>query len=494
MRCVGLEKLIAWDPSRQRDLVMGMVAARILQPKSKLETTRWWQNTSLPNELGIADADEDDLYGALDWLLERQQRVEEKLARRHLTPAGLVLYDLSSTYMEGNKCQLAKRGYNRDGKRGKLQVNFGLVTDDEGRPVSIEVFEGNVVDSKTVLGQVKKIREQFNIDLVILVGDRGMITEAHIDNFKESFTDDGGGVEWITALKSGGIRQLKAEGSLQLGLFDEKNLFSFESPDYPGERLVACRNPELQKHRAKRRKELLDSTKAELDKVQAMVRKGRLSGKAEIGLRIGRVINKYKMAKHFKLTIERNSFHYRVRREQVVAEAALDGIYVVRTSLPSDVMPDADVVRCYKRLTRVERAFRSMKTVDLKVRPVYHHGSDRVRAHIFLCMLAYYVEWHLRRAWRTLLFDDETDDWLTRDPVAVSQPSDSAKTKANTKRTADGLPVHSFQSLLASLSSVVRNVCRRAKAVSGEPSFEMTTRPDAVQARALQLASTIPAV
>lgn len=490
MRRIGFDKLIAWEPSRQRDLVIGMVAARILQPKSKLETTRWWNNTSLPDELNIRGVDENDLYGALDWLLERQDRIEEKLARRHLTAAGLVLYDLSSTYMEGTKCPLAKRGYNRDGKRGKLQVNFGLVTDEDGRPVSVEVYEGNVVDSKTVPGQIEKIRKRFNIDLVIFVGDRGMITEAHIDQFKESFTEDGG-VEWITALKSGAIRGLKAEGSLQLGLFDEKNLFAFESPDYPGERLVACRNPELKKRRAKKRIELIDATKVELDKVQAMVRGGRLSGKAEIGLRVGRVINKYKVAKHFKLSIEGNSLHYRVHRDQVEAEAALDGIYIVRTSLPPDVMSAADVVHCYKRLTRVERAFRSMKTVDLKVRPVYHYGSDRVRAHIFLCMLAYYVEWHLRRAWATLLFDDETDTWLTRDPVAPAKPSDSAKKKASTKRTADGLPVHSFQSLLASLSSVVKNVCRRVEASASEPSFVMTTRPDAVQARALHLVSTI---
>jgi hypothetical protein len=492
MRRIGMDKLIAWEPSRERNLVMAMMAARILEPKSKLETTRWWSTTSLPDELSIGAADEDDLYEALDWLLARQERIEEKLARRHLTAAGLVLYDLSSTYMEGTKCPLAKHGYSRDGKRGKLQVNFGVVTDDEGRPVSVEVYEGNVADSKTVLGQVEKIRDRFNVDLAIFVGDRGMITEAHIDQFKESSTEDGGGVEWITALKSGAIRKLKTEGSLQLGLFDEKNLFSFKSPDYPGERLVACRNPELQKHRAKKRKELIEATKRELEKVQVMVRAGRLSGKAEIGLRVGRVINKYKVAKHFKVTIERASFRYRVARTQVAAEAALDGIYVVRTSLESEVMPDADVVRCYKRLTRVERAFRSMKTVDLKVRPIYHHLSDRVRAHIFLCMLAYYVEWHLRRSWASLLFDDETDTWLTRDAVAPAEPSESAKKKARTKRTADGLPVHSFQSLLSALSSVVKNHCRRAGAGPDEPSFVMTTRPDAVQARALDLAATIP--
>jgi transposase len=491
MRRLGMDKLIACEPSRERDLVLGMIAARILEPKSKMETTRWWHNTTLPTTLGVSDADEDELYDAMDWVLKRQERIEEKLARRHLKPAGLVLYDLTSTYMEGTHCPLAKRGYNRDKKPDKLQVNFGMLTDDEGCPVAVHVYEGNVADPKTVPDQVRALRKRFNIDLVIFVGDRGMITEAHIDSFKETHTSDAG-VEWVTALKSGAIRKLKAEGSLQLGLFDEKNLFTFSSPDYPGERLVACRNPELQKHRARKRQELIAATKRELEKVQEMVRGGRLSGKAEIGLRVGRVINKYKVAKHFKIEIEASSLHYRVRPERVAAEAALDGIYVVRTSVPSEVMESADVVRCYKRLTRVERAFRSMKTVDLRVRPIYHRLSDRVRAHIFVCMLAYYVEWHLRRAWASLLFDDEVDTSWMRDAVAKAEPSTSAKEKARTKLTADGLPVNSFQSLLASLSSVVKNECRREGASVSEPHFEMTTRPDAVQARARQLVETVP--
>ena len=354
----------------------------------------------------------------------------------------------------------------------------------------MHVYAGNVADPKTVPDQVRALRDRFNIDLITFIGDRGMVTEAHIDSFK-ALGSESGGVEWITALKSGAIRKLKAEGSLQLGLFDEKNLFAFSSPDYPGERLVACRNPELQKRRAHKRQELIAATKRELEKVQEMVSGGRLSGKAEIGLRVGRVVNKYKVAKHFGLTIEERGFHYRVRADRVAAEAALDGIYVVRTSLVAEVMPASDVVRCYKRLTRVERAFRSMKTVDLKVRPIYHRLSDRVRAHIFLCMLAYYVEWHLRRAWASLLFDDEIDSWLTRDPVAPAEPSPGAKQKARTKRTADGEVVHSFQSLLASLSSVVKNECRREGANAGEPCFEMTTRADTVQARALKLAETI---
>ena len=491
MRRLGMDKLIASESSRERDLVLGMIAARILEPTSKMETTRWWNSTTLPVELGIDDADEDELYGALDWLLGRQERIEAKLARRHLDPCGLVLYDLTSTYMEGKTCPLAKRGYNRDKKRDKLQVNFGMLTDDEGRPVAVSVYEGNTGDAKTVPDQVRALRERFNIDLVVFVGDRGMITESHIDSFKQTHTEEAG-VEWITALKSGAIQKLKARGSLQLGLFDEKNLFAFSSPDYPGERLVACRNPELQKHRARKRQDLLNATKRELDKIQDTVRGGRLSGKAEIGLRIGRGINKYKVAKHFKLEIEASSFRYRVRPETVAQEAALDGIYVVRTSVPAEMMESADIVRCYKRLTRVERAFRSMKTVDLHVRPVYHRLSDRVRAHIFLCMLAYYVEWHLRRAWAPLLFDDEVDSSWTRDAVAKAVVSTSAQKKKRTKRTADGLLVNSFQSLLASLSSIVRNECRRQGAASTEPLFEMTTRPDGTQTRALALIDTVP--
>ena len=491
MRRLGMDKLIASESSRERDLVLGMIASRILEPTSKMETTRWWHSTTLPVELGIGDADEDELYGALDWLLARQERIEAKLARRHLQPCGLVLYDLTSTYMEGKTCPLAKYGYNRDKKRDKLQVNFGLLTDGEGRPVAVSVYEGNTGDAKTVPDQVRALRERFNIDLVIFVGDRGMITEAHIDSFKETHTAEAG-VQWITALKSGAIQKLKAQGSLQLGLFDEKNLFAFSSPEYPDERLVACRNPELQKRRARKRQDLIASTRRELDKIQEAVRSGRLSGKAEIGLRTGRVINKYKVAKHFKVEIETSSFHYRVRAETVAQEAALDGIYVVRTSVPAEVMESAEVVRCYKRLTRVERAFRSMKTMDLHVRPVYHRLSDRVRAHIFLCMLAYYVEWHLRRAWAPLLFDDEVDSSWTRDAVAKAEISTSAQKKKRTKRTADGLIVNSFQSLLASLSSIVKNECRRRGAADTEPHFEMTTRPDPLQTRALALTDAVP--
>ncbi len=391
--------------------------------------------------------------------------------------------------MTGSTCSLAKRGYSRDGKKGTLQVNFGLLTDEQGRPIAVQVYEGNTGDPATVQDQVTKLREQFDIDLMVLVGDRGMLTQTRIDTFQES-----GGVEWITALKSGAIRKLKTAGHLQLDLFDERNLFEFTSPLYPDERLVACRNPELARRRAHKRKELLAATKKALDVIQRSVKSGRLVDPGKIGIRVGRVINKYKMAKHFTVEIEPNAFRYRVRQHSAKREAALDGIYVVRTSVPAEAIPAADAVRYYKRLTRVERAFRSIKTVDLLVRPIYHRHADRVRAHIFLCMLAYYVQWHMQQAWAPLIFADEVDDSNERDPVAPSQPSAHARRKASTKRADDGTPLHSFQSLLSSLATIVRNRCRRRGAEPDEPRFEMTTEPNKNQSRALNLLSTIPAM
>lgn len=481
IRRLGLDRLIDARKSRARSLVLSMIAARILSPASKLRTARSLENSSLAEELGVEDATEDDLYEAMDWLLERQGRIEKKLAKRHFESCGLVLYDLTSVWMEGESCPLACRGYSRDGKKDKLQINFGLLTDEDGRPVSVSVYEGRTADPATVQDQVRKLKDEFGIDLVVFVGDRGMLTQVQIDRFVEQ-----GGVEWITALKSGSIRKLKTEGRLQFGLFDDRNLFEFESKHYPGERLIACRNPDLATRRAQKRQSLIESTKAELDKVQGSVRAGRLAGRAEIGLRIGRVINKYKVAKHFKLEIEDDRFTYRVRADSVAAEAALDGLYIVRTSVPEDVISAEDAVRHYKRLGRVEKSFRSMKTVDLKVRPVFHRTADRVRAHIFLCMLAYYVEWHLRHAWRSLLFANETDLAATRDAVAKAEPTPESKRKARSKRTEDGLPVHSFASLLENLGTIVRNLCRRSGA-DDHQTFAMTTRPSPLQARALDL-------
>lgn len=346
-------------------------------------------------------------------------------------------------------------------------------------------YKGNTADPATVQDQVKKIKEDYGIDLVVFVGDRGMVTQTQIDQFIEQ-----DGVEWITALKSGSIRKLKAEGRLQLGLFDDKDLFEFKSKHYPGERLVACRNPELAKRRAKKRKSLIDATKVELDKIQNSVRKGRLAGKAEIGLRVGRVINKFKVAKHFKLKIETDRFTYRVRRDSVAAEAALDGIYIIRTSVSEDAFSAEDTVRHYKRLTRVEKSFRSMKTVDLMVRPIFHRTEDRVRAHIFLCMLAYYVEWHLRQVCAPLLFANEVETLDTRDPVGQAKPPPEARKKAKRKKTEDGLPVHSFRTLLDHLATIVTNHCHRPGAEMGE-TFTMTTQPDALQTRALDLLKTL---
>lgn len=485
-RNIGLDRLIATRRCKERDLVIAMIASRLAAPGSKLKTTRWIQTTSLAETLGVADASEDDLYQAMDWLVERQPAIEKRLAKRHLEDGGVVLYDLTSTWMEGSKCELAARGYSRDGKKGKPQVNFGMVTDEAGRPVSVSVYPGNTADPSTVQDQVTKLQEEYDLDLVVFVGDRGMVTQTRIDAFVEQ-----GGVEWISALKSGALRRLHVEGSLQLGLFDEKNLFEFESPQFPGERLVACRNAELAVRRAHKRQSLMDATKKELDGIQRSVSAGRLAGKAEIGLRIGRVINKYKVAKLFKLDIESASFHYRVRSERVAAEAGLDGIYIVRTSLSAEVMSAEDAVRHYKRLARVEKSFRSMKTVDLNVRPVYHYAERRVRAHIFLCMLAYYVEWHLRQAWSSLLFANEVDTSSTRDAVAAAQPPPEARRKAARKKNADGFTVHSFRSLMGHLSTIVQNHCRRTNAAETESGWVMTTQPDALCRRALELLKTV---
>ncbi|MCC7380706.1 MAG: IS1634 family transposase [Deltaproteobacteria bacterium] len=482
MRKLGFEALLSSRPCRERDIALAMIAARIIEPGSKLETTRAWKTTSLPTELGVADAEEDDLYDAMDWLLARQPDIEKKLAARHLKPGGLVLYDLTSTWVEGKACPLASSGYSRDGKRGKLQINFGLLTDDEGRPITTTVYAGNTADPSTVQEQVAKLKAEYKLDHVIFVGDRGMVTETQIDRFLVQ-----GGVEWITAVRSGGIQKLKSEGSLQLGLFDDRNLFEFASPSYPGERLVACRNPDLAEHRRKKRDSLIEATRADIEKIQLMIARGSLVDKAEIGLRVGRIIDKHNVAKHFKIEIKDRELHYRVRTDRVEREASIDGIYVIRTSVPADVVSADDAVRHYKRLTRVERAFRSLKTLSLHVRPIYHHTESRVRAHIFLCMLAYYVEWHMRRAWAPLLFTDEVDRSVTRDPVAAATPSRAARRKAATKKAADGSVLHSFSTLITHLSAIVRNHCRRKGATNAEPRFEMTTRPDPTHRRAIKL-------
>jgi transposase len=484
---VGFAALLSAKPCRERDLVLAMVGARIIAPHTKLATTRWWHTTTLAEEFGVVDADEDDLYAAMDWLRAHQNTIQKKLAARHLSQGGLVLYDLSSSYFEGSCCPLAKMGYNRDGKTGLLQVNYGLLTDARGCPVAVSVYEGNVTDSKTLMPEVKRLREDFGIERFVLVGDRGMISSKAIAELRE--TD---GVGWITALKSVSIRALVEQGHLQLGLFDEVNLVELSSPEYPGERLVACRNPELAKLRARKREELLAATARNLDKIKASVDAGRLLGCDKIGVRVGKVVNQYKVAKHFELTIEDNTFSFARKRDAILAEAALDGIYIIRTSVSAVQMDAPSCVRNYKSLAQVERAFRSLKTVDLKVRPIHHRKADRVRAHIFLCMLAYYVEWHMREAWRELMFAD-TDQAAkaTRDPVAPAKRSKAARAKAASHTLDDGTPAHSFSTLLADLAGIVRNTCRTPRAGSDAPTFQLFTKPTAKQHQALELLQQI---
>ena len=487
MQRLGLASLVASKPCRERERVLAMVASRILAPHTKLATTRWWHTTTLACDFGVADASEDDLYAAMDWLLARQDKIEKKLAARHLDAGGLVLYDLSSSYFEGSCCPLAKLGYSRDGKRGLLQVNYGLMTDARGCPVAVSVHEGNTIDSTTLLPAVQRVQKDFGIERLVMVGDRGMISSKAIDEMRA--TD---GLAWITALKSTSIRVLVEQGHLQLGLFDERNLIELSSPDYPGERLVACRNPQLAKLRAHKREALLAATEKSLAKIKAHVDAGKLAGADEIGLRVGKFINQYKVAKHFELAIGEHAFSFARRQDDIASEAALDGLYLIRTSVAAAQMDSADCVRNYKALANVERAFRSLKTLDLKVRPIHHRLADRVRAHIFLCMLAYYVEWHMREAWRELLFaDTEVQAKVTRDPVAPAKRSRKALAKVASHMLDDGSPAHSFSTLLAELATIVRNTCRTPHAGPNTPSFEVLTTPNAKQQRAFDLLGQI---
>ncbi len=619
MSRIGFERLINARPCRERDLVVAMVAARILEPGSKLATTRWWNNTTLPKVLGIEDADEEALYGAMDWLFERQDRIEKKLAGRHLQEDGLVLYDLSSSYFEGCCCPLAARGHNRDKKQGKLQINYGLLTDAEGRPVAISVFDGNTSDSKTLLPQVERVQQQFGIKKLVIVGDRGMISQTQIDRLKESPD-----INWITALKSGAIRKLINAQAIQLDLFDECNLFELIHPDYPDERLVACRNPALAERRTRKRLSLLQATskhlkeisellergklrgeekirkrvkkvlgqsemseyfvltfrdavfdfqlpdpasgaagllenftgrledlrskilkghllgvdkitrrlhtlckrfrltqqvsfdvqddgfevhfpdqesaiqgalttfQEELGQVHQLVEWGRYGGRDKIGIRLGKVIGKHKVGKHFLLDIQDTGFTFAIDEEKVTAEAALDGIYVIRTSTDKQRMSADEAVRNYKNLSQVERAFRTIKTIDLKVRPIHHYLDQRVRTHIFLCMLAYYVEWHMREAWRPLLFSDEDlEAKTTRDPVAPAERSQAAMEKIQTKRLEDGSEVHSFRTLIQSLSTIVMNIACVPGMKEKDATFEIITTPNETQRNALDLLKNI---
>ena len=487
MQRLGFASLLASKPCPDRDLVAAMVASRIICPATKLATTRLWHTSTLAHEFGVTDATEDDLYAAMDWLLAGQDRIQKKLAARHLQEDALVLYDLSSSYFEGSHCPLAKLGYSRDGKRGTLQVNYGLLTDGRGCPVAVSVHEGNTSDSTTFMPEVTRLREDFGIKRMVMVGDRGMISQKAID--KMSTDSD---VAWITALRSSSIRTLAAQGRVQMGLFDERNLLEISSPDFPGERLVACRNPELAKLRVHTRDDLLATTEKNLQRIKARVDAGKLLGEDKIGVAVGKVVNQYKVAKHFELTITDVSFTYTRLADNIAAEAALDGLYIIRTSVKAERMDAPTCVRTYKSLAQVERAFRSIKTMDLKVRPIHHRLENRVRAHIFLCMLAYYVEWHMRQAWAPLMFADEDQAAkLVRDPVAPATRSDAAMKKVLSLTLEDGSPVHSFQTLMAQLQTIVRNTCRTPGGAADAPTFEIITTPNHTQKRALDLINQI---
>jgi transposase len=488
-RKIGLDTIIGPDGNRCRDLVLAMIVARIIDPGSKLAVARALSpetaTSSLATILGLGEVDEDELYTALDWLGERQPAIETALAKRHLKNGTLVLYDVSSSYMEGSCCSLAQRGYSRDGRRGTLQIVYGLLCAPNGCPVAIEVFDGNTGDPKTLAVQVQKLKQRFGLDHVVLVGDRGMITQARLsEDIKTA------GLDWITALRGPAIKELVKGGVLQLSLFDQRDMASITSPDFPGERLIVCRNPDLAAKRAHKRNELLDATERDLARIQAAARRQRnpLRGATDIALAVGAVIEKHKMRKHFDLTITDANFSFARKADAIADEAATDGIYIVRTSLTPEVLDDAATVRSYKSLSQVERAFRCIKTVDLQVRPVHHWLAGRVRAHVFLCMLAYYLEWHMRQKLAPLLFDDTDKDAaeaLRDSVVAKAQRSPAAIRKQTTGLTADRLPVHSFHTLLADLATLARNTIVTAVA----PNLPLTvfTRPTTVQLRAFEL-------
>src|SRR6516162_2820319 len=476
MRRLGFDKLVEAKPSRERDLVVAMVAGHIIAPEaSKLAMTRAWADTTLADELGVAYADEDCLYAAMDWLIERQEAIEKRLAKRHLRAGGLVLFDLTSSYFEGVTCPLAKLGFSRDGKAGTLQVNWGLMTDDRGCPVAVSVFDGNTGDPKTLMPQVEKVRTVFGLDQLVMVGDRGMISSVQIDAMRKL-----DGVDWITALKS---------GALQLDLFDERNLITFTHEDFPNERLIACRNPDLARLRAAKRTALIAATTAELDKVKAMVASGRLRERDKIGVRVGKVVDKYKVGKHFDLVIEDTAFTFSVNAERIGLEAALDGLYVIRTSVAAVDMSAERAVLNYKRLAEIETGFRTLKGVDLRVRPIRHRLETRVKAHILLSMLAHYVQWHMIEAWAPLTFMDEAgpDAARERDPVAAANRSPAALAKATSRRLSDGTSAMRFTRLLTHMATIVRNTVRSTSARIGEATFTLTTRPNPKQQRALDL-------
>ena len=501
---IGVPELIDSLASRNRSLIIAMLVARIIEPRSKLATARGFNaqtcSSSLSQLLGLESTDEDDLYEALDWLLVRQANIENELAKKHLEEGALVLYDVSSTYFvreaeavghatrtalpKGKSCPLANYGYSRDKKRGKLQIVFGLLCNREGCPIAVEVFEGNKSDPTTLGKQIEKVRHRFGISRIIWVGDRGMITQTRIDQEFSSYED----LDWITALTAPQIKKLAEQKVIQLGLFDEQNLVEVESVDYPGERLIACRNPLTAESQSQKREKLLQKTEEELEKiVRATQRKKRpLKGADQIGIRVGKVINKYLLGKFFHLEIGDNSFSYSRKSQELKVAAAKDGLYVIRTSVEAEVLDAPNTVKAYKSLSQVEQAFRSYKTVDLKVRPIYHHLESRVKSHVFLCMLAYYVEWHMKQALGPILFEDEDDTAINWDGVTPVKRSKNALSKARRKKTSENLPVHSFSTLMADLGTITLNTIT-AKLEGNSLTFSKVTQPTQVQQKALDL-------
>ena len=485
-RRLELPGLLDRRPSRLRELAIALVVARVLAPASKLATAGWLSDTTLAGRLGVEEADENELYAAMDWLLTRQARVERALAGRHLSGGSLVLYDLTSVHMEGSHCPLARHGHSRDHRPDRPQVEFGLLTDARGCPVAVEAFSGNTADPATLEAQVEKLRLRFGLTDIVLVGDRGMLTQARIERLREI-----GGMGWVSCLRAPAIRSLVEAGDLQLGLFDERNLAQVTSPQFPGERLVVCRNPALAAERTRKREALLVATEDALGKVRTAVQQGRLKTAATIGLRAGRVVNAHKMAKHVELEIADGHFAYRRRHDAIAAEAALDGLYVVRTSVPEERLDAPAVVETYKRLSAVERDFRALKGDDLLVRPIFHWRADRVRAHLFVCFLAAYLRWHLEAAWAPLLFRDEEPPARV-DPVAPRPRSESALAKEAGHVTPDGLPVGSFGRLLAHLATLTEHRVIPAGLDERAASWQQD-EPTALQARAFELLGFTPA-
>src|SRR5215470_6572106 len=492
-RRIGLDQLLPDGPERVRNLALALIVARLIDPAAKLATARALDDTtaahSLGVTLGLGAVNVKEVYAALDWLGMAQPSIETALAQRHLSDGTLVLYDVSSSYVEGRCCELARFGHSRDGRNDKMQIVFGLLSSGAGCPIAIEVFEGNTGDPSTLGNQIAKLKERFGLKRVVMVGDRGMITQARIaGDLKPA------GLDWITALRAPSIQQLAAEGGpLQLSLFDERDLAEIESPDFLGERLIVCKNPALAEERKRKRDELLDATEQDLKDIQARIVRKRqpLRGADKIGLAVGALLGRRKVAKHFRITITDNSLSFTRDDAAIAAEAALDGFYVLRTNVPADALKAADTVRAYKSLAGVERAFRSLKTVDLDIRPIFHWVSPRVRAHVFLCMLAYHLEWHMRQALAPILFDDHdraAAEALRASPVAKARPSPAAKRKAKTKRTDDGQPVHSFRTLLADLATLTRNTVRCGKA----PAMAILARPTKIQQRAFELLGVKP--